>query len=257
MDVALNERTLTVKMVKSVGSCDQLEEVVKTYIELMRQACNIAIPLKSSKRGLKPFLVKSRVKGANAECAYQKAAHPKCGPQQTVNGKGLWDNIYSVIRETERKQENVLLQTDSKQVLGSDESATLLGKHFFLTTGSILTICIMNKLKDKPTVVVNYRQIRGICPGWTHLLPGSRSYEDTRVEDLNSQTFDRLAVIGLHIYTDGSRIEGKVGAALTEWRDGEETWYSTLRLDSFCTVFQAKIIVLQRAIQRAKKGKNR
>ncbi|GBP98485.1 hypothetical protein EVAR_59911_1 [Eumeta japonica] len=30
-------------------------------------------------------------------------------------------------------------------------------------------------------------------------------------------------------FTDGSRIEGKVGAALTEWRDGRETWYSTLR----------------------------
>ncbi|GBP60479.1 Putative 115 kDa protein in type-1 retrotransposable element R1DM [Eumeta japonica] len=43
------------------------------------------------------------------------------------------------------------------------------------------------------------------------------------VEDLDSQTVDRLAVVGPHIYTDGSRIEGKVGAALTEWRDGEET----------------------------------
>ncbi|GBP00885.1 Retrovirus-related Pol polyprotein from type-1 retrotransposable element R1 [Eumeta japonica] len=27
-------------------------------------------------------------------------------------------------------------------------------------------------------------------------------------------------------FTDGSRIEGKVGAALTEWRDGRETWSS-------------------------------
>ncbi|GBP51495.1 hypothetical protein EVAR_44470_1 [Eumeta japonica] len=43
------------------------------------------------------------------------------------------------------------------------------------------------------------------------------------VEDLESQTMDRLAVVGSQIYTDGSRIEGKVGGALTEWRDGEET----------------------------------
>ncbi|GBP47535.1 hypothetical protein EVAR_30625_1 [Eumeta japonica] len=57
------------------------------------------------------------------------------------------------------------------------------------------------------------------------------------VEDLESQTIDRFAVVGQHIYTDGSRIEGKVGAALTEWRDREETWYSTLRRDTFCTVF--------------------
>ncbi|GBP73887.1 Putative 115 kDa protein in type-1 retrotransposable element R1DM [Eumeta japonica] len=30
------------------------------------------------------------------------------------------------------------------------------------------------------------------------------------VEDMDSQTLDRLAVVGPHIYTDGSRIEGKV-----------------------------------------------
>ncbi|GBP00870.1 hypothetical protein EVAR_50151_1 [Eumeta japonica] len=72
------------------------------------------------------------------------------------------------------------------------------------------------------------------------------------VENLDSQTVDRLAVVGPQIYTDGSRIEGKVGAALTEWRDGEETWCSTLRLDPFCTVFQAEMVALQRAIRRVK-----
>ncbi|GBP24166.1 hypothetical protein EVAR_10390_1 [Eumeta japonica] len=54
MDIALNERTLTVEMVKSVGSCDQLDEVVETYTECIRHACDVAIPRKSSKaRGLK------------------------------------------------------------------------------------------------------------------------------------------------------------------------------------------------------------
>ncbi|GBP45793.1 Modular serine protease [Eumeta japonica] len=42
------------------------------------------------------------------------------------------------------------------------------------------------------------------------------------LEDLDSQTFDRLAVVGPHIYTNVIRIEGKVDAALTEYRDGEE-----------------------------------
>ncbi|GBP96903.1 hypothetical protein EVAR_84156_1 [Eumeta japonica] len=55
MDVALNERTLTTEMVKSVGSCDPLDEVVETYTECIRQACDAAIPRKSSNtRGLKP-----------------------------------------------------------------------------------------------------------------------------------------------------------------------------------------------------------
>ncbi|GBP60414.1 Retrovirus-related Pol polyprotein from type-1 retrotransposable element R1 3 [Eumeta japonica] len=79
---------------------------------------------------------------------------------------------------------------------------------------------------------------------------------DESVEDMDSQTLDRLAVVGSHIYTNGSRIEGKVGAALTEWRDGQETWFSTLRLDPFCTVFQAEMVALQRAIRRVKKGKD-
>ncbi|GBP89240.1 LINE-1 reverse transcriptase homolog [Eumeta japonica] len=53
MDIALNERTPTVEMVKSVGSCDQLDEVVETYTECIRKICNAAIPRRSSKRGLK------------------------------------------------------------------------------------------------------------------------------------------------------------------------------------------------------------
>ncbi|GBP96045.1 hypothetical protein EVAR_63144_1 [Eumeta japonica] len=43
--------------------------------------------------------------------------------------------------------------------------------------------------------------------------------------------------------------------ALTEWRDGEETWYSTLQLDLFYTVFQ-EMVTLQRAIRRVKNGKD-
>ncbi|GBP49323.1 hypothetical protein EVAR_27025_1 [Eumeta japonica] len=43
------------------------------------------------------------------------------------------------------------------------------------------------------------------------------------VDDLEFQTMDLLTVVGPHIYTDGSHIEGKVGAVLTEWRDGKET----------------------------------
>ncbi|GBP32825.1 hypothetical protein EVAR_19677_1 [Eumeta japonica] len=75
-------------------------------------------------------------------------------------------------------------------------------------------------------------------------------------ENLDSQTLDCIAAVESHIYTDRSRIESKVGAALVEWRDRQETWYSTLRFDAFCTVFQAKIFALQRTIRRVKKSKD-
>ncbi|GBP96406.1 hypothetical protein EVAR_90503_1 [Eumeta japonica] len=79
MDAALNERTLTTEMVKSVGSCDQLDEVVETYTECIRQACDAAIPRKSSSTWTET-LVESRVRGAETRCAHKEAAHPKCGP---------------------------------------------------------------------------------------------------------------------------------------------------------------------------------
>ncbi|GBP96819.1 Putative 115 kDa protein in type-1 retrotransposable element R1DM [Eumeta japonica] len=77
------------------------------------------------------------------------------------------------------------------------------------------------------------------------------------VEDLDPSTVDRLAIVGPHIYTDGSKTEGKVGAALTEWRDEMESGNSTFRLESFCTVFQAEMFALHKAIKRVKKGKDR
>ncbi|GBP72929.1 hypothetical protein EVAR_41145_1 [Eumeta japonica] len=76
------------------------------------------------------------------------------------------------------------------------------------------------------------------------------------VEDLESQTMGRLTVVGPQIYNDRNRIAGKVGAALTERRNGEETWCSTLRRDCFCMVFQAEMVALQRAIRRTKEGKD-
>ncbi|GBP40807.1 hypothetical protein EVAR_87068_1 [Eumeta japonica] len=50
---------------------------------------------------------------------------------ESEDGESLWDGIYSVIRETGRNRENVLLQANSEQVLGSGESATLLEETFF------------------------------------------------------------------------------------------------------------------------------
>ncbi|GBP36366.1 Putative 115 kDa protein in type-1 retrotransposable element R1DM [Eumeta japonica] len=77
------------------------------------------------------------------------------------------------------------------------------------------------------------------------------------VEDLDPSTVDRLAIVGPDIYTDGSKIEGKVDAALTEWRDGIESGNSAYRLEFFCTVFQAEMFALHRAIRRIKRAKGR
>ncbi|XP_063629985.1 uncharacterized protein LOC134801375 [Cydia splendana] len=56
---------------------------------------------------------------------------------------------------------------------------------------------------------------------------------------------------GLKIYTDGSKLEGKVGAAVSVWRNGTETKTKKLKLDHFCTVYQAELLALLEATTQA------
>lgn len=56
-------------------------------------------------------------------------------------------------------------------------------------------------------------------------------------------------LVGPQVYTDGSKIEGQVGAALTWWENGREVKYSTFKLHSECTVFQSELYALYRATQ--------
>ncbi|GBP24700.1 hypothetical protein EVAR_15907_1 [Eumeta japonica] len=63
----------------------------------------------------------------------------------------------------------------------------------------------------------------------------------------------------IHIEKNGQETQGLISFTdqyKTEWRDGEAIWYSTLRLDPFCTVFQAEMFALQRTLRRARNGKD-
>ncbi|XP_063628219.1 uncharacterized protein LOC134799713 [Cydia splendana] len=48
-------------------------------------------------------------------------------------------------------------------------------------------------------------------------------------------------------YTDGSKIEGKVGAAVSVWEGDEEIQHASFRLENYCTVFQAEMMALHKA----------
>ncbi|XP_073961989.1 uncharacterized protein [Choristoneura fumiferana] len=56
---------------------------------------------------------------------------------------------------------------------------------------------------------------------------------------------------GLKIFTDGSKIEGKVGAALSIWTDGAETRNRKFKLANFCTVYQAELLALSEAVEHS------
>ncbi|KAJ0178430.1 hypothetical protein K1T71_006253 [Dendrolimus kikuchii] len=72
------------------------------------------------------------------------------------------------------------------------------------------------------------------------------------LENLDSETIESHNLAGPYIYTDGSKIEGKVGAALTWWDQDKETSNSTFSLHPFCTVFQSELYALLRAVNMAK-----
>ncbi|CAG4934558.1 unnamed protein product [Colias eurytheme] len=79
--------------------------------------------------------------------------------------------------------------------------------------------------------------------------------EFERLENLDPNTLETYHVVGPQIFTDGSKIEGKVGAALTWWDKGKETRYSTFRLESHNTVFQSEMYALYRAVKMARSSK--
>ncbi|CAK1577941.1 unnamed protein product [Parnassius mnemosyne] len=50
------------------------------------------------------------------------------------------------------------------------------------------------------------------------------------------------------LYTDGSKLEGKVGGAVSVWKDGSEIRKSTFRLESYCSVYQAELTAILKAL---------
>ncbi|XP_045492449.1 uncharacterized protein LOC123691907 [Colias croceus] len=56
------------------------------------------------------------------------------------------------------------------------------------------------------------------------------------------------------VYTDGSKIEGRVGAALSVWKGEAETKAIKLALPPYCTVYQAELLALKRAVDIACKS---
>ncbi|KAJ8703805.1 hypothetical protein PYW07_013099 [Mythimna separata] len=79
--------------------------------------------------------------------------------------------------------------------------------------------------------------------------------EYARLEDWTPETLETHRVTGPQIYTDGSKIEGKVGAALTWWEGGKESMSSTFGLEPHNTVFQSEMYALFRAVRLAKESR--
>ncbi|GBP82542.1 Retrovirus-related Pol polyprotein from type-1 retrotransposable element R1 4 [Eumeta japonica] len=64
-------------------------------------------------------------------------------------------------------------------------------------------------------------------------------------------------IAGPQIYTDGSKINGRVGAAITWWTKDTESEYQNLSLHPSCSVYQAEMYALYRAVAMVKASREK
>lgn len=77
------------------------------------------------------------------------------------------------------------------------------------------------------------------------------------INDMRPDTLTQYQLPEAQIFTDGSKMEGKVGAAYTYWIRGREAKSKKMRLESFCSVFQAELYALLQATELLMKEKIR
>ncbi|XP_045494894.1 uncharacterized protein LOC123693737 [Colias croceus] len=118
--------------------------------------------------------------------------------------------------------------------------------------------------------ILEVSRLYGIKKGVSHPALGDREVERMApaIEDphpaeqeglgfglVDEDSYSDVANSHVHrIYTDGSKIEGRVGAALSVWEGEAETKAVKLALPPYCTVYQAELLALQRAVIRACKS---
>ncbi|KAF9415654.1 hypothetical protein HW555_006753 [Spodoptera exigua] len=98
----------------------------------------------------------------------------------------------------------------------------------------------------KPKIIID-KYIRHIHRSCEEAIP--------KLGGLDPKTQEAHNITGPQIYTDGSKIEGKVGAAVTWWENGEESKYSTFGLEPHNTVFQSEMYALFRAVKMARESR--
>ncbi|XP_063538128.1 uncharacterized protein LOC134747433 [Cydia strobilella] len=67
------------------------------------------------------------------------------------------------------------------------------------------------------------------------------------------EALERYAVQQVNMYTDGSKIEGKVGASLSTWKGEREDRAIKITLANYCTVYQAELLAIHRATEEIKR----
>lgn len=99
-----------------------------------------------------------------------------------------------------------------------------------------------------PQTVLKDREVEGKL-AYTEIPHPAKHMRWEFVSLVNQEDIDLNVNQAVQIYTDGSKIEGKVGAALSLWSDSAEIKALKLKLPSYCTVYQAELLAICRATE--------
>lgn len=89
--------------------------------------------------------------------------------------------------------------------------------------------------------------LAGLLPLDLRIQEAVNVYEAKQGKSIDPDTLRGHNMSGLQIFTDRSRVEGKVGAALSCWHDKEEICSKKYKVEFYCTAFQAEMFALYKA----------
>ncbi|GBP53032.1 hypothetical protein EVAR_43317_1 [Eumeta japonica] len=130
---SLNERTLTTEMVKSVGSCDQLDELLRLTPNASDKH-DAAIPRKSSNTWTETPWWSPELEGLKRDARTKKRRIRNAAPAGGVRGRGDGEPVGRHLQGSSGKREKpggCPIKTDSGQVIGSGRVSDPLAETFF------------------------------------------------------------------------------------------------------------------------------
>ncbi|CAK1584821.1 unnamed protein product [Parnassius mnemosyne] len=127
-------------------------------------------------------------------------------------------------------------------------SSTLLSKIIPLALRAKENASIYEIKRGKPIELLPGREIETRISPYDLPHPCERIQRNFKHVN-NQKDIDEIKNDWVRIFTDGSKIDGKVGAAVTVWHNGLEIKTITFRLESYCSIYQAEMMAIQRALK--------
>ncbi|KAJ8719263.1 hypothetical protein PYW07_016819 [Mythimna separata] len=227
----LTEKEITKVRISNALGPEDLEHILEEYTNAIHRSCDEAIPkLGSPKYSAKPPWWNSTLDLLKKDAVRKK---------RRIRNAAAHRREYTI---------EIYVTAKNKYTLAATEAATASWREF----------CTRQDRESMWDGI--YRVLRKTARRQENTLLRNTAAqlittEYARLEDWTPETLETHRVTGPQIYTDGSKIEGKVGAALTWWEGGKESMSSTFGLEPHNTVFQSEMYALFRAVRLAKESR--